>query len=136
MILMFVKKYIFFSCSPMLHVFNKDIFKTVILWKIILFKKICFLLEFNLFLWRKAEFSASFLQSSVSRDPSEMFLISWFAQETFSFLWSMLKTVMLLDIFVGKNDTFFSESFDEDKSSKEQHLFDQKYCFYCHFWFI
>ncbi len=38
--------------------------------------------------------------------------------------------------FCGENDTFFSESFDEDKSSKEQHLFDQKYCFYCHFWFI
>jgi len=35
-------------------------------------------------LWRKAEFSASFLQSSVSHDPSEIFLICWFeAQETF-----------------------------------------------------
>ncbi len=32
----------------------------------------------------KAEFSASLLQSSVSHDPSEIFLIWWFAaQETF-----------------------------------------------------
>ncbi len=32
----------------------------------------------------KAEFSASLLQSSVSHDPSEIILISWFAaQETF-----------------------------------------------------
>ncbi len=44
----------------------------------------CFLCEYiakyNLFQWSAAEFSASFLQSSVSRDPSEI----WFAaQETF-----------------------------------------------------
>ncbi len=41
-------------------------------------------LKFNLFLWCKAEFSASLLQSSVSHDPSEISLICWFAaQETF-----------------------------------------------------
>ncbi len=35
----------------------------------------------------KVEFSASLLQSSVSHDPSEIILISWFAaQETFIFL--------------------------------------------------
>ncbi len=34
-------------------------------------------------MWRKAEFSASSLQSSVSHDPSEIILICWFAaQET------------------------------------------------------
>ncbi len=38
----------------------------------------------NLFLWYKAEFSASLLQFSVSHDPSEIILICWFAaQETF-----------------------------------------------------
>ncbi len=31
-------------------------------------------LEYNLFLWSKAEFSASLLQSSVSHDPSEIIL--------------------------------------------------------------
>ncbi len=38
----------------------------------------------NLYMWCKAEFSASLLQSSVSQDPSEIILIYWFAaQETF-----------------------------------------------------
>ncbi len=37
-----------------------------------------------LFLWCKAEFLASLLQSSVSHDPSEIILTYWFAaQETF-----------------------------------------------------
>ncbi len=31
----------------------------------------------------KAEFSASLLQSSVSRDPSEIIRVCWFTQETF-----------------------------------------------------
>ncbi len=31
-------------------------------------------------MWCKAEFSASLLQSSVSRDPSEIILICWFAK--------------------------------------------------------
>ncbi len=36
------------------------------------------------FLWCKAEFSVSLLQSSVSHDPSEIILIYWSAaQETF-----------------------------------------------------
>ncbi len=35
-------------------------------------------LKYNLFLWRKAEFSASLLQSSVSHDPLESILICWF----------------------------------------------------------
>ncbi len=38
----------------------------------------------NLFLWCKAEFSASLLQSVTSHDPSEIMLIFWFGvQETF-----------------------------------------------------
>ncbi len=32
-------------------------------------------LKYNLFLWSKAEFSGSLLQSSVSHDPSEIILI-------------------------------------------------------------
>ncbi len=40
-------------------------------------------LKSNLFLWSKAEFSESLLQSSVSHDPSEIILKCWFAaQET------------------------------------------------------
>ncbi len=36
-------------------------------------------------MWCKAEFSASLLQPSVSHDPSEIILMSWFAaQETFT----------------------------------------------------
>ncbi len=31
-------------------------------------------------MWCKAEFSASLLQSPVSRDPSEIILICWFAK--------------------------------------------------------
>ncbi len=43
-----------------------------------------FMLQCNLFLWCKAEFSALLLQSSVSHDPSEIILICRFtAQETF-----------------------------------------------------
>ncbi len=54
--------------------------KTVILWNIITIASNCFLFPFmyfsrNLFLWCKAEFSASLLQSLVSRDPSEIILI-------------------------------------------------------------
>ncbi len=42
------------------------------------------ILKCNLFLWCKAEFSASFLQSSVSHSSSEIILICWFAAwETF-----------------------------------------------------
>ncbi len=59
----------------------------------------------------KAEFSASFLQSSVSHDPSEIILICWFAAQVTWLLVSMLKTVVLLYMLV------FVES------SKVQHLF-------------
>ncbi len=38
-----------------------------------------YILKCNLFLWCKAEFSASLLQSSVSHDPSEIILICWFS---------------------------------------------------------
>ncbi len=36
-----------------------------------------YILKYNLFLWSKAEFSASLLQSSVSHDPSEIILKCW-----------------------------------------------------------
>ncbi len=48
-------------------------------------------LKCNLFLWRKAEFSASLLQSSVSHDTSEIILICWFIIS--------VETVVLLHIF-------------------------------------
>ncbi len=37
-----------------------------------------YILKCNLFLWCKAEFSASLLQSTMSHDPSEIILICWF----------------------------------------------------------
>ncbi len=52
------------------------------------FKIDVFLFEYsvkwNLFIWCKAEFLASLVQFSVSRDLSEIILLYWFtAQETF-----------------------------------------------------
>ncbi len=41
----------------------------------VLIKYLFYILKRNLFLWCKAEFSASLLQSSVSHDPSEIILI-------------------------------------------------------------
>ncbi len=81
--------------------------KTVILWNIITISKKCFLFEYilkcDLFLWCKAEFSASLPQSLVSHDPVEITVICWFtAQETFVLLYFiiMLKKVVQLHIFV------------------------------------
>ncbi len=41
---------------------------------LIIISNICFLLKYYLFVWYKSEFSTALLQSSVSRDPSEIFL--------------------------------------------------------------
>ncbi len=77
-----------------------------------------YILKYNLFLWCKAEFSASLLRSSVSHDPSEIILKCWFAaQETF------IKTVVLLYIFV-ETMIHFSGLFRWIESSIEQHLFE------------
>ncbi len=40
-----------------------------------------YIVKYNWFLWCKAEFSASLLQSTVSHDPSEIILICWFAAQ-------------------------------------------------------
>ncbi len=77
-----------------------------------------YVLKCNLFLWCKADFLASLLQSSMSHDPSEIILICWFAaQETFLII--VLKTVVLLNIF-AETVLFFEGFFDEYKRSKEQ----------------
>ncbi len=50
------------------------------------------------------------LQSSVSQDPSEIILICWFAAQMFFLLLPMLKTVVLLNIFMDTmNKDFFKE---------------------------
>ncbi len=49
----------------------------------------------NLFLWCKAEFSASLLQYSVSHDPSQIILICWFAAQDKFILLAMLKTAFI-----------------------------------------
>ncbi len=58
------------SCSLMLHLFDQKLN----------WARFCFSMFLNVitFLWRKAEFSASLLQPSVSPDPSEIILICWF----------------------------------------------------------
>ncbi len=54
----------------------------------------------NLFLWCKAEHSASFLQFSVSHDPSEIIITCDFVLKLHFLLLSMLKTVVLLNNLV------------------------------------
>ncbi len=87
--------------------------KTVILWNIITISNNCFLFEYivkcNLFLWCKAEFSASLLQSSVSHDPSEIILICWFnAQETFII---NVENDWSASYFCGKCDSLMNRKF-------------------------
>ncbi len=67
------------------------------LWNIIIIQNnYCIVIYFkcNLFLWCKAEFLASLLHSSVSRDSSEIILICWFVKNVL--LLSMLNTVMII----------------------------------------
>ncbi len=47
------------------------------------------------------------LQSLVSHDPPEIIIIRWFAAQEIGLLVSMLKTVVLLNIFL---DTIFLET--------------------------
>ncbi len=42
-----------------------------------------YILKCHLFIWCKADFSASLLQSSVSHDPSEIIIICWFDAQDF-----------------------------------------------------
>ncbi len=57
----------------------------------------------NVFLWCKAEFSASLLQSSLSHDPSEITLIRWFsAQETFLIIINVENSYAALIFFLWK----------------------------------
>ncbi len=92
------------SRSAWLYLFDKKKKyrkKPAIFWNIIVISNIGFLIEYTL----KYNLSASWLQSSVSHDPSEIILICWFAaQEIF----------VLLNIF-GTCDTFFFDSFMNKK---------------------
>ncbi len=92
----------------MLHLFDQKCSKNC---NIVIYNssiiKIEYILKCNLFLWRKAEFSASLLQSSVSHDPLDIILICWFtAQETIIYVLLMLKTVQI-NIFVEIMIHFF-----------------------------
>ncbi len=100
----------------------KNPIKTVKLWNnIIIIQNNTFLFEYilkyNLFLWYKAAFSASLLQSSVSHDPSEIILIYWFAAQENFLLLSMLK----MNIFCVNHDFRILWWIE---SSKEQYLFE------------
>ncbi len=82
------------SCSVRLHLFDQYVVKT--------FKYYCnskwlfsifIYFTFNLFLWGKAECSASLRQSSVSNDPSEIILISCFIY--YFQCWKQLNTLFV-----------------------------------------
>ncbi len=93
--------YIFFRklfCAPRLHLFDQ-ILISAIFWTIITILK-CFLFEYilkcNLFLWRKAEFSASLLFSVTW---SSEIILTFAAQETFLIIINV-EAVVPLHIFV------------------------------------
>ncbi len=68
-------------CLSMLHLFDLFRTKKVNIITIIVFYLNTFTVQ--VIFWCNAEFTASFLQSSVSNDPSEIIIICWFAaQET------------------------------------------------------
>ncbi len=48
-----------------------------------------YIFKLNLFLWCKAEFSASLPQSLVSHDPSEIILMCFDAKETFIIIFNI-----------------------------------------------
>ncbi len=102
----------------------KNAVKTVMLWSIIItIWNNCFLIEYtvkgHLFLWCAAEFSASLLQSSESRDSSEIIIICWFAAHLLSIINSaQLITVLVIASVENKSYCLiylciFSEWFDE-----------------------
>ncbi len=70
------------SCSSKLYLFQKyrkkQWYCEILLQFLILVSYFnTYTLKYNLFLWSKAEFSSSLLQSSVSHDPSEIILKCW-----------------------------------------------------------
>ncbi len=73
-----------------------------------------YILKCNSFLWCKAEFSASLLQSSVSHDPSEIILMCLFGAQYFLLL-SVLNKVVLLNIFVEITIHYFQDSLMNSK---------------------
>ncbi len=94
---------------------------------------ICFILyilfDIYIHVMVKLNFQQSLHQFSVSHDPSEITLICWFAaQELFLQLLSVLKTVVLLNIFRGNHFCRIIRWVD----SKDQHLFVIYKWLYCH----
>ncbi len=88
----------------------KNTMKASILWNIMIIKYFLYLyiVKYNLFLWCKAEFSSSFLQSSVSHDPSEIIIICWFAaQETFLIIINVENSLILNYYYCGNHNNFF-----------------------------
>ncbi len=83
LVLMFWKKSLILTKAAFIwFIWKTEILLNITPTKIMLFRLNIFL-NVILFLWCKVEFSASFLQSSVSHDPSEIIQICWFAaQET------------------------------------------------------
>ncbi len=71
----------------------------------------CFLFEYifkcNLFMWCKAGFSASLLQSSVLHDPSEIILIGWFVAKETIIIIINVENIVGCNIFVETVIHFF-----------------------------
>ncbi len=148
--LKFIYIYIFFlkCCIYLIKKYSKSNNCEILLqFKITVFYLYIFVyLIFLIFVYFKISFilmmqswiSASLLQSLVSHDPSEFILICWFAsQGTFIIIIIMLKTVVLIYIFVKTMILHFKAFFDEQKI-KNSIYFNICYnkCLDCHFWSI
>ncbi len=113
-------------CSPWLHLFDQKYSKNSIIVKLktVFYFSICYNVIYVCD--GKADFSASFLQPLVSHDPSEIILILYDDLVLRNlFLLSMLKTVLLLNIFVETMIHYLAEFLVQSSSSKEQQLFEK-----------
>ncbi len=132
-------------CSSRLHLFDKKTVKTAILWNIIDISNNCFLFEYilnsNLFLWSKLYFQNHY-SSLQCHMISEIILICWFAAQKHFWLLSMLKTVVLPNIFEKTETNFIFQDFWMNIKFKRTtfiwniNLLLHYKCLYCHFWSI
>ncbi len=97
-----------------------------------------YILICNLFQWREAEISASLLQSY---DPAEIILICDLLLKKHLWFLSMLKTVVLFQIFVETMAHYFHHSMVNSKFKITAFIIYLIFgsiinVFYCHFWSI
>ncbi len=73
--------------------------------------------KYNVFLWCAAVFSASLLQSSVSRDLQKSLI---YDQETFLIIINVENSYIFVETVIN----VFSSGYTDEQSLKEQHLFE------------